>query len=273
MSSNLGVAFAEFQHSVSTLDENFGLFEDVCLDLNFTKLVDEVKNKGPSTIQHPDFIDSLTVKAICKDISFYGRKQLKRFESTNITNKEKLLLLYGLYHNYCWKMYDKLYSPVQERSRAGGDLHSQHRLMIQCTDYLDRNRNKDYKIVYERYLSGIETIRDRLHEFKEVFRETSKTLYDDGALYKMTRVVSEDHFNNKYFQSLKFDNNTEFIFKYYSNFEGMNDKSPMDAAHSINIKSLRNIIDTIFKIPRKGRLKKNSDKGKLFRLLLKLLYF
>ena len=261
MSSNLGVAFAEFQHSVSALDENFGLFEDVCLDLNFTKLVDEVKNKGPSTIQHPDFIDSLTVKAICKDISFYGRKQLKRFESTNITNKEKLLLLYGLYHNYCWKMFDKLYNPVQERSRAGGDLHSQHQLMKKCTEFLDRIN----KTLYERYLSQIETIRDRLHEFKEVFRESSKTLFEDGALSKMARVVSNDHFDNKYFQSLKFDNNTEFIFKYKSALEGENDKSPMDAAHLININSLRNIIDTIFKIPKKGRLKKNSEKGKLLR--------
>lgn len=273
MSSKLGVAFAEFQNSISRLEENFVLFEDVCLDLNFTKLVDEVNNKGPSTIQRPDFLDSLTVKAICKDTSFYGRKQKTRYESTNITNKEKLLLLYGLYHNYCWKMFDKLYNPVQERSRAGGDLHSQHQLMIQCTEFLDRTRNKTNTEVYEGFHNRIETIRDRLHEFKEAFRESSKMLYENGALRKMTRVVSEDHFKNKYFQSLAFDNNSEFIFKYKSDFEDKNDKSPMDAAHLININSLRNIIDTIFKIPKRGRLKKNSDKGKLLRLLLKLLYF
>ena len=262
MSSKLGVAYAEFLFALSRLEDNFVLFEDVYSDLNFTKLVDEVKNKGPPTIQYPDFLDSLTVKAICKDTSFYGRKQLTRHESSNITNKEKLLLLYGLYHNYCWKMYDKLYNPVQEGSRAGGDSHSQNPLMLQCTEFLDRNRNKSSKIVYEKFLSRIEIIRDRLFEFKEAFRESSKTLYENGDLRKMTRVVSEDHFNNKYFQSLAFDNNSEFIFKYYSDFEDKNDKSPMDAADSINIKSLRNIIDTIFKIPKRGRLKKNSDKGK-----------
>ena len=81
----------------------------------------------------------------------------------------------------------------------------------------------------------------------------------------MARVVSRDNFDNKYFQSLAFDNNSEFIFKYKSVLEDKNDKSPMDAAHLIDINSLRNIIDTIFKIPRKGRLKKNSDKGKLLR--------
>jgi len=261
MTSKPGVEFAEFYNSFTILHNNFVLFEDVCSDLNFTKLVVELKNKGRrSTIQHPDFIDSLTVKAICKDTSFYGRKQKTRYESTNITNKEKLLLLYGLYHNYCWKMFDKLYNPVQERSRAGGDRHSQHQLMKQCTDL-----NRTNKTLYERHLSEIETIRDRLHEFKEVFRESSKTLFEDGALSKMARVVSNDNFDNKYFQSLAFDNNSEFFFKYKSELEEKNDKSPMDAAHLININSLRNIIDTIFKIPKKGRLKKNRDKGKLLR--------
>ena len=199
MTSKHGVEFAEFYNSFSILHNNFVLFEDVCSDLNFTKLVVELKNKGRrSTIQHPDFIDSLTVKAICKDTSFYGRKQKTRYESTNITNKEKILLLYGLYHNYCWKMFDKLYNPVQERSRAGGDWHSQHQLMKQCTDL-----NRTNKTLYERYLSQIETIRDRLHEFKEVFRESSKTLFEDGALSKMARVVSNDTFDNKNFQSLR----------------------------------------------------------------------
>ena len=120
MSSKLGVAFAEFQNGLTELEENFVLFEDVCLDGNFTKLVDEVNKKGQSTIQYPDYLDSLTVKAILKDISFYGKKELTKFDFTNITNKEKLLLLYGLYHNYCWKMFDKLYNPRQE-GNTGGD--------------------------------------------------------------------------------------------------------------------------------------------------------
>lgn len=143
--------------------------------------------------------------------------------------------------------------------------------MIQITDFINRAKGKAQKEFYERFHDKIESIRDRLHEYKEAIKGYSKTLYENGALPNMARVASEDAFFNKYFESLQFENNAKFIFKYKS-FEDTNVFSPMQAAHMININRLRNIIDMIFKIPTKGRLKKNSNKGKLLRLL-KLLYF
>ena len=69
------------------------------------------------------------------------------------------------------------------------------------------------------------------------------------------------------------ESNSEFRFKYRGGDIDNIVYSPMEGAHMININNLRNIIDTIFKIPTKGRLKKNSNQGKLFRFLLKLIYF
>jgi hypothetical protein len=76
------------------------------MDENLTKLF----NRGQSTIHKSDYLDSLTSNIILKDILLYRPEQIAKFKHP-MTNKEKLSLLYGLYHNYCWRQFDRLYNP------------------------------------------------------------------------------------------------------------------------------------------------------------------
>ena len=261
--------FAPFQTRLEKLQNSFNEFEDVCTDLNFTKLVDALKNKGQSTIQNPNYLNNLTLKTILKDISVYSSEQLTKF-AYKITDKEKLLLLYGFYHNYCWRIFDQLYNRMNEGSLgefcAGGTEYSQHSLMEECSDFLKTSQHKSQKHFYENILDNIEAIRDRLHSYKEAIIQSSKTLNEYGALLKISHVVSTNHFDNKYFASIQFDCNEEFRFQYknYLFLKGEIDLSPMKGANRIEIQNLRKIIDTIFKIPKKGRLRKNSKKSKLY---------
>ena len=68
-----------------------------------------------------------------------------------MTNNEKLSLLYGLYHNYCWRKFDKLYNPMVETSHgdwrfcAGRTEFSQDPLMIKCNDLIKVSKASQQK--------------------------------------------------------------------------------------------------------------------------------
>ena len=74
-----------------------------------------------------------------------------------MTNKEKLSLLYGLYHNYCLRQFDRLYNPrLAEGSFgdsqlwAGGTYYSQHPLMIECKNLIKLSKaSKQNKFMRE----------------------------------------------------------------------------------------------------------------------------
>ena len=99
------------------------LFEEDCFDDNLKKLFNELNNRGKSTIHNSDCLESLTSKIILKDILLYSPAQIAKLNYP-MTNKEKLSLLYGLYHNYCWRKFDKLYNPMVEGS-DGDSYYSQ----------------------------------------------------------------------------------------------------------------------------------------------------
>jgi len=266
----------EFRGKLESLQKHLVEFEEVCGDKNFTKLVDELNKIGQSTIPDPTYLESLTTNKLLKDICYYSNAESAKYKY-NCTNKQKLFFLYGLYHNYCWRTFDMLYNPTIEGYSgglcSGGTQYSQDILMIECKDLIKGAKTSQHKKFFTGILDDLEGIRFKLHACKESLVKFSESLVENGALNSITRLVSTDHFDNKYFASVKMENNAVFRFMYKDGDEGTIVLMPVGGAHSINIKSLRNIIDTIFKIPIRGRLKKNSDKGKLLRLLLTLLYF
>ena len=257
------------------LQNDLGEFEEVCMDENFTKLFNELNKRGQSTIHKSDYLDSLTSSIILKDILLYRPEQVVQLNHP-MTNKEKLSLLYGLYHNYCLRQFDRLYNPKlaggsfgDSQLWAGGTYYSQHPLMIECKNLIKISKASQQKKFYEGRYDELERIGERLHALKETIKHFSDTLSQDNGLNQLTRVVDEDNFNKKYFTKLTLDCNGVIPFKYVAS--DRKNLTPMSGAHTIAIDKLRKMIDLIFKIK---RLKKNSSKkGRLYLLLLKLLFF
>ena len=257
---------------VVRLQKKLEVFEEVCMDENFTKLFNELNKRGQSSIHKSDYLDSLTSSIILKDILSYRPEQIAKFNHP-MSNKEKLSLLYGLYHNYCWRVFDRLYNPKVDGSFgnselcAGGTEYSQDFLMIECQDLIKKSKASQQKQFYEGRYDELERIRERLHALKDTIRHFSDTLSGDNdvALNHLTRVVDEDNFYKKYFANLTLDCKGVIPFLYVSS-DRLN-LSPMMGADAIDIDQLRKMIDLIFKIkiPRKqGRLKRNNSKiGKL----------
>jgi len=258
---------------VVRLQKKLEVFEEVCMDENFTKLFNELNKRGQSSIHQSDYLDSLTSSIILKEILSYRPEQIAKFKYP-MSNKEKLSLLYGLYHNYCWRVFDRLYNPKVDGSFgnsdlcAGGTEYSQDFLMIECQDLIKKSKASHLKQFYEGRYDELERIRERLHALKDTIRHFSDTLSGDNdvALNHLTRVVDEDNFYKKYFANLTLDCNGVIPFLYVSS--GRLNLSPMMGADAIDIDQLRKMIGLIFKIKiaRKqgGRLKRNNSKrGKL----------
>ena len=260
-----------FIGSKSYLAKKVVEFEEVRGDENFMKLFFFINTREERAVPNADYIGSLSSKMILKDICLYSSKESAKFNHA-MTNKEKLFLLYGLYHNYLWRTFDQLYNPMVEGSKgdycAGGCPYSQDYLMIICKDLIKEQEHKQQKAFYSAFLEELEVIRDRLHGEKEAIRWSFDQLKEnDVALSKITFIVDDDNFNKKYFASVKLECKAEIHFTYRA--EDQIVLSPIVGAHNIDIKKLRNIIDKIFKIPTivqmsRGRLKKNSEKGRLY---------
>ena len=134
------------------LKKKLEVFEEVCMDENFTKLFNELNKRGQSSIHQSDYLDSLTSSIILKDILSYRPEQIAKFKYP-MSNKEKLSLLYGLYHNYCWRVFDRLYNPKVDGSFgnselcAGGTEYSQDFLMKECQDLIKKIQSQPTKTI------------------------------------------------------------------------------------------------------------------------------
>ena len=128
------------------LQRRFVKFEKVCRDENLTKLFNELNNRRQSTIPSSDNLGSLSSKIILKDSCFYSSVESAELNYQITNKKEKLFLLYGLYHNYCWRIFDQLYNPMVEVSDgdccAGGSQFSQDPLMIKCKDLIKEQKKQ-----------------------------------------------------------------------------------------------------------------------------------
>ena len=260
------------------LEKAVAEFEEVRGDENFQKLFYFINTRVDSpVVPNADYLLKLSSKMILKDICRYSSKESAKFNHA-MTNKEKLFLLYGLYHNYLWRTFDRLYNRRLEGSEGayctGGCEHSQDYLMEICKDLIKEQKHKQQKQFYSAFLEELEAVRDRLHVEKEAVRWNLDQLDEnDEAKNKITYVVDEDCFTKKYFASIKLECGAEIHFKYFRT-EDQIDLSPMVGAHKIDIEKLRNIIDKIFKIPtivemfknptKRRRLNKNSEKGRLY---------
>ena len=281
-----------FIGSKSYLEKMLVEFEEVRGDENFQKLFFYINTRVESTVvPNADYLQKLSLKLILKDVCFYSPKESKNFNHA-MTNKEKLFLLYGLYHNYLWRTFDQLYNPMIEESEgydcAGGCSYSQDYLMIMCKDLIEQQESRPQKNFYSALLEELYELRGRLHNEKELIKRNLDQLsQSEAAKNKLFYIVHEDGFTKKYFEKLKLECKAEIHFTYkhsethnlYSHVSG--DRSgdqivltPDVGAHSIDIKQLRKVISKIFKIPtivqmfkipqKRGRLKKNSEKGRLY---------
>jgi hypothetical protein len=129
--------------------------------------------RAESPVPNADYIGSLSSKMILNNICLYSTKESAEFNYA-MTNKEKLFLLYGLYHNYLWRKFDQFYNPKVEGSEgdfcAGGCSYSQDPLMIICKDLIKEQKLKQQKQFYSAFLEELEVIRDRLHGEKEAIK-------------------------------------------------------------------------------------------------------
>ena len=263
-------------------------FEEVRGDENFQKLFYFINTRVESTVvPNADYLQKLSSKTILKEVCLYSPTESKNFNHA-MTNKEKLFLLYGLYHNYLWRTFDLLYNPMIEGSErddcAGGCPHSQDYLMIMGKDIIKQKTSNQEKLFYSGLLDEVEGLRDRLHDEKELIKRNLTHLsQSEAAKNKLFYIVHEDGFTKKYFEKLELECKAEIHFTYkHSEFEQRlrGDKivlTPDVGAHNIDIKQLRNILSKIFKIPtivqmfkppsthsKRRRLKKNSEKGRLY---------
>ena len=263
-------------------------FEEVRGDENFQKLFYFINTRvEPTVVPNANYLEKLSSKTILKEVCLYSPTESKNFNHA-MTNKEKLFLLYGLYHNYLWRTFDLLYNPMIEGSErddcAGGCPHSQDYLMIMGKDIIKQKTSNQEKLFYSGLLDEVEGLRDRLHDEKELIKRNLTHLsQSEAAKNKLFYIVHEDGFTKKYFEKLELECKAEIHFTYkHSEFEQRlrGDKivlTPDVGAHNIDIKQLRNILSKIFKIPtivqmfkppsthsKRRRLKKNSEKGRLY---------
>ena len=270
------------------LEKAVAEFEEVRGDENFQKLFYFINTRVESTVvPNANYLEKLSSKTILKEVCLYSPTESKNFNHA-MTNKEKLFLLYGLYHNYLWRTFDLLYNPMIEGSErndcAGGCPHSQDYLMIMGKDIIKQKTSNQEKLFYSGLLDQVERLRDRLHDEKELIkRNLTQLSQSEAAKNKLFYIVHEDGFTKKYFEKLELECKAEIHFKYkHSEFEQRlrGDKivlTPDVGAHNIDIKQLRNILSKIFKIPtivqmfkppsthsKRRRLKKNSEKGRLY---------
>ena len=60
-----------FTGGVVHLQKKLEVFEEVCMDENFTKLFNELNKRGQSRFHKSDYLDSLTSSIILKNILSY----------------------------------------------------------------------------------------------------------------------------------------------------------------------------------------------------------
>ena len=142
-----------------------------------------------------------------------------------MTNKEKLFLLYGLYHSYLWKTIDLLYNPMIEGSEgddcAGGCPHSQDYLMIMFKGLIEQQESRPQKNFYSALLEELYELRGRLHNEKELIKRNLDQLsQSEAAKNKLFYIVHENGFTKKYFEKLELECKAEIHFTYkHSDFE------------------------------------------------------
>ena len=85
-----------FSVRLQELRQQYVILRSICKDKNIEKLVDDIRNKNQS--RNSAYLNSLTASTILQAISYYGDSEASMSEF-EITDEEKLLLIYCIFHN------------------------------------------------------------------------------------------------------------------------------------------------------------------------------
>ncbi len=239
--STLSVKFQE-------LRENYNKLRSICLDKNLEKLFQDIRYNDQS--KNSAFLTSLTASSILKAISYYGDKQapMSEFE---ITDEEKLLLIYCIFHNHAWKSFVRMYHTV-ERDKTGGANYSQNPLAIEIGTMIKMSKKRSDRTFYEKMYDELEAIRTGLESLQDVIRSQIAILEEKKALKeKIDRTRSSEIISQYFVRSVTFERSTVFRFLYKCPVSCSNCLVPTLGASNINYERLRQIIAQIFKIPKK----------------------
>jgi len=245
-----------FAENLQALRENYSRLKDLIVNENIDKLVTAVRKNIQTAINH-EYLNSLTASTILQNISFYASNE-KSNRNSEISNKEKLLLVFSLHHNYAWRLFVELYHS-EEEDKTGGLAYSQNPLITECAKMLKRKditakMKKSLKLIFDE----IEVIRDGLDDLKIKITENVESLKDHSQI---ARELYRDIIGRMYIQSVIFDNE-EFLFKYKGPFS-LNRLPPETGATLIDYVPLREIIDNIFKIKKSSKKQKADTRSDL----------
>ena len=245
---------------VKEFKENFDKFQKICNDENFEDLVGELLKK--KQFIKSKFLDSLTAKTILNEITFYANKDSSKIDY-DITNRDKLLLIFCLYHNCAWRKWVQLY----QRGDEGGASYSQCVLLLAFTDLLNAEKKRPAQIKLDVQISELETDRDIIHDLQKKLQSFVHELEERKDLKsKIVRPrdkATADYVSRYFIQSVIFESGQKFQFNYKCSDTMKNCLKPNEGANYIKIQPLREIIKTIFEIPLNRRIQMESDGMKL----------
>jgi hypothetical protein len=249
------------QGRVKEFKENFDIFEKICMDENFEDLVDELLKK--QQFIKSKFLDSLTAKTILSEITFYGNKDSSKIEY-DITNRDKLLLIFCLYHNWAWRKFVQLYQRYEE----GGASYSQCALLLELTKLLNAEKSRPAQRRLDIQISVLETDRDRIDDLRKKKLQSFVDELDTRKALKSKIVRTRepglaDYIARYYIKSVIFESGQVFEFNYKCPDTRKNCIKPNEGANNIKPSPLREIIKTIFEIPPNRRIQMESDGMKL----------
>jgi hypothetical protein len=230
------------------LRENYNKLRSIFLDKNLEKLFQDIRYKDQS--KNSAFLTSLTASSILKAISYYGEKEIP-MSDFEITDEEKLLLIYCIFHNHAWKSFVRMYH-TEEKDGTGGANYSQNPLAIEIGTMLKGSLKRSDRTFYEKMYDELEAIRTGLESFQNKLRSQIKTLEEKKALMeKIDRTRSSEIISKYFVRSVTFERSTDFRFLYKCPVSRSNCLVPTLGASNINYEPLRQIIAQIFKIPKK----------------------
>ena len=235
------------------LRENYDKLRSIFLDKNLEKLFLDIRYNNQS--KNSVFLTSLTASSILKAISYYGDKEapMSEFE---ITDGEKLLLIYCIFHNHAWKSFVRMYHSV-ERGGTGGANYSQNPLAIEIGTMIKMSKKRKDRTFYEKMYDELEAIRTGLESFEASIKSQIAILEEKKALMEKIDRTRKSEIISRYFvQSVTFERSTVFRFLYKCPVSRLNCLVPTVGASNIDYEPLRQIIAQIFKTPKTVSKKK-----------------
>ena len=252
-----------FQGQVKEFKENSVKFDNICSNKNFAHLINELMTKKQSI--KSEFLDSLTAKTILTEITFYGNKNSSKDEY-DITNLEKLLLIFCIYHNFAWRKFVQLYQG-EEKDGTGGHSYSQFNLVPECNTLLKSSAKipVEHKRV-DVLMSELESISERIDDLRKKLR-SNVDLLDSKSILKSKigrkDAKSTDIITRYYINSVRFESGQILVFKYKCPDTRENCLKPNAGADHIKITPLLDMIKIIFQNPTRRKIQLESDGMKL----------